>query len=68
MAEVGLFAMKRDQINRAILPFKVAGIEVDIVQMGPLALYNFVAFDQLEGSRARRTRSSCSTSAPTTPT
>src|SRR5438477_12570847 len=26
MAEVGLFAMKRDQINRAILPFKVAGI------------------------------------------
>src|SRR6202035_4058562 len=35
MAEVGLFAMKRDQINRAILPFRVAGIEVDIVQMGP---------------------------------
>src|SRR6516165_10867287 len=31
MAEVGLFAMKRDQINRAIQPFKTAGIEVDVV-------------------------------------
>src|SRR5580704_561161 len=47
MAEVGLFAMKRDQINRAILPFRVAGIEVDIVQMGPIALYNFITFDKL---------------------
>ena len=50
MAEVGLFAMKRDQINRAILPFTVAGIEVDIVQMSPIALYNFISFDQLKGS------------------
>src|SRR4051812_23747385 len=48
MAEVGLFAMKRDQINRAILPFRVAGIEVDIVQMGPIALYNFITFDQIK--------------------
>jgi type IV pilus assembly protein PilM len=50
MAEVGLFAMKRDQINRAILPFRAAGIEVDIVQMAPIALYNFIASDQLKGS------------------
>src|SRR3954471_9935383 len=48
MAEVGLFAMKRDQINRAILPFRVSGIEVDIVQMGPIALYNFITFDQIK--------------------
>ena len=48
--EVGLFAMKRDQINRAITPFRAAGIEVDIVQMGPIALYNYVTFDQLKGS------------------
>src|SRR3954449_11586483 len=48
MAEVGLFAMKRDHINRAILPFRVAGIEVDIVQMGPIALYNFITFDQIK--------------------
>jgi type IV pilus assembly protein PilM len=50
MAEVGLFAMKRDQINRAILPFRAAGIEVDIVQMAPIALYNFITADQLKGS------------------
>ncbi len=50
MAEVGLFAMKRDQINRAILPFRAAGIEVDIVQMAPIALYNYIATDQLKGS------------------
>jgi type IV pilus assembly protein PilM len=53
MAEVGLFAMKRDQIHRAIQPFKNAGIEVDIVQMGPISLYNFVAFDQLANGKAR---------------
>jgi len=53
MAEVGLFAMKRDQINRAILPLTVAGIEVDIVQMSPLALYNFITFDQIKGSGSK---------------
>ncbi|HUY90037.1 MAG TPA: type IV pilus assembly protein PilM [Pirellulales bacterium] len=45
--EVGLFAMKRDQVFRALKPFNDAGIEVDIVQLTPLALYNFVAFDQM---------------------
>src|SRR5574337_2188189 len=45
--EVGLFAMKRDQVYRALKPFTDAGIEVDIVQLTPLALYNFVAFDQM---------------------
>src|SRR4051794_27459026 len=44
MAEVGLFAMKRDQINRAITPLTVVGIEVDIVQMGPIALCNFITY------------------------
>jgi type IV pilus assembly protein PilM len=53
MAEVGLFAMKRDQINRSILPFAVAGIEVDVVQMSPIALYNFISFDQLKGTGSK---------------
>src|SRR3954470_22078157 len=48
--EVGLFAMKRDQINRAIQPFRTAGIEIDVVQMGPISLYNYVTFDQLKGT------------------
>ena len=45
MVEIGLFAMKKDQINRAILPLKMAGIEVDFIQMAPIALYNYIAFD-----------------------
>ena len=53
MAEVGLFAMKRDQIHRAITPFQAVGIEVDIVQMGPIALYNFITFDQIKAPPAR---------------
>jgi type IV pilus assembly protein PilM len=53
MAEVGLFAMKRDQITRAILPLTIAGIEVDIVQMTPIALYNYIQFDQLKGSGSK---------------
>src|SRR3954469_3209569 len=53
MAEVGLFAMKRDQIPRAILPLTVSGIETDVVQMSPIALYNFICFDQLKGSGSK---------------
>ncbi|MHC4400963.1 MAG: type IV pilus assembly protein PilM, partial [Planctomycetota bacterium] len=47
-AEVGLFAMKRDQVFRALEPFRAAGIEVDFIQLTPLALYNFFTFDQLQ--------------------
>jgi len=46
-AEIGLFAMKRDQVLRALEPFDQAGISVDCVQLAPLALYNFLVFDQL---------------------
>jgi type IV pilus assembly protein PilM len=45
--EIGLFAMKRDAVFRALEPFQKVGIEVDFVQLAPLALYNFVLFDQL---------------------
>ncbi len=45
--EIGLFAMKRDQVFRALEPFREAGIEVNVIQLTPLALYNFLAFDQL---------------------
>ncbi|MBN1588543.1 MAG: type IV pilus assembly protein PilM [Pirellulales bacterium] len=46
--EVGLFAMKRDQVHRALEPFNDVGIEVDVVQLTPLALYNFLLFDQMQ--------------------
>ena len=45
--EVGLFAMKRDQVTRALEPLDEAGIDVDIIQLGPLAVYNYVCFDRL---------------------
>ncbi len=46
-AEIGLFAMKRDAVFRALEPLQAAGIEIDVVQLMPLALYNFVLFDQM---------------------
>jgi len=46
--EIGLFAMKRDAVFRALKPFTDAGIEVDVVQLAPLALYNYVVFDMLQ--------------------
>ena len=43
---VGLFAMKREQVMRLIQPLVDAEIEIDIVQLSPVAIYNAVAFDQ----------------------
>jgi len=45
--EVGLFAMKREQVYRFLKPFDVAEIEVDIIQLAPLSVYNFVSHDVL---------------------
>ena len=45
--EVGLFAMKRDQVARALKPLEEAGVAVDIIQLAPLAIYNFICFDRL---------------------
>src|SRR5437868_11072167 len=45
--EIGLFAMKRDMINRYLQHFKDVNIEVHLVQMAPLALCNFVSYDLL---------------------
>ena len=45
--EVGLFAMKRDAVFRVLEPFRKLDIDVDIVQLAPLVLYNFLLFDQL---------------------
>jgi type IV pilus assembly protein PilM len=45
--EVGIFAMKRDQVAKALKPLEEANVEVDLIQLAPLAIYNFVCFDQL---------------------
>ncbi len=45
--EIGLFAMKREQVLRAIKPYEDVGLELDIVQLAPLSIYNFIAHDML---------------------
>src|SRR5438552_16584756 len=45
--EIGLFAMKRDMVNRYLQHFKDVNVDVHVVQMSPLALCNYVAFDLL---------------------
>lgn len=50
--EVGLFAMKREQVYRAMKPFQEVGVELDIIQLAPLSIYNFVAYDILGESLA----------------
>ncbi|MEO8495772.1 MAG: type IV pilus assembly protein PilM, partial [Planctomycetota bacterium] len=45
--EVGLFAMKREQVHRALRPFETADIQLDIVQLAPVSIYNFVSHDVL---------------------
>lgn len=47
-AEVGLFAMKRDQVQQSLDPFLEQKVEVETIQIAPLAIYNFLCFDQLE--------------------
>ncbi|MGB7344177.1 MAG: type IV pilus assembly protein PilM [Pirellulaceae bacterium] len=46
-SEVGLFAMKREQAYRQLAPFDDANVEVDQVQLAPLAIYNMVAYDRM---------------------
>jgi type IV pilus assembly protein PilM len=44
--EVGIFAMKRVDVADALHYFSDVNLNVDIVQMAPLALYNFLRFDE----------------------
>jgi len=46
-AEIALFAMKRDQVTKAIEPFKESDLEIDLLQLSPVSLANVVMFDQL---------------------
>jgi len=46
-AEVGLFAMKKDQVAQHIQPFQDAKLELDLIQVAPLSLYNFLSYDLL---------------------
>ena len=47
-AEIGLFAMKREAVFRALEPFDEAEVEIDIIQLSPLSIFNVACFDILE--------------------
>ena len=44
--EVGIFAMKRDIVADYVSDFLAMKIDPDIVQMAPVALYNFLRYDR----------------------
>ena len=44
--EVGIFAMKRADVSDILDHFSQVSLNVDVVQMAPLALYNFMKFDE----------------------
>lgn len=41
-AEAGIFAMKREAVFKALQPFTDAEVEIDIIQLAPLTVYNVV--------------------------
>ncbi len=45
-SEVGLFAMKRDAVYRTLKPMKQCDIEIDMLQLAPLSIYNAVTYDK----------------------
>jgi type IV pilus assembly protein PilM len=46
-SEVGLFAMKREMAYRQLAPFDELKIEVDEVQLAPIALFNMLTYDRM---------------------
>ncbi|NBY01176.1 MAG: type IV pilus assembly protein PilM [Planctomycetes bacterium] len=44
-SEIGLFAMKRDFVNKTLQHYRDVNIDLHAVQMAPLALINYIAFD-----------------------
>src|SRR5436190_37982 len=47
--EVGIFAMKKELVNRQIAYFTNLGLNVQVVQMNPLAVYNGMYYDDRVG-------------------
>lgn len=47
-AEVGIFAMKREAVFRALKPFDDVEVEVDLIQLSPLSIFNVICHDILE--------------------
>jgi type IV pilus assembly protein PilM len=43
--EIGLFAMKREAVQKAMAPYNTANIEIDVIQLAPISIYNYIAYD-----------------------
>lgn len=43
--EIGLFAMKREAVAKQMAPYNAANIEIDAIQLAPIAIYNYIAHD-----------------------
>jgi type IV pilus assembly protein PilM len=50
--EVGIFAMKKDIVSDYVSDFLAMKIEPDLVQMAPVALYNFLRYDRKDAGGA----------------
>jgi type IV pilus assembly protein PilM len=48
--EVGIFAMKRQDVASNLSYFSEVELDIDAVQMAPLALYNFMRYDEQTAS------------------
>ena len=51
-SEVGLFAMKKEAVFRALKPYRDQGIDIDLVQLAPMSIYNMVAHERFAESMA----------------
>ncbi len=45
-SEVGLVAMKKEALQNHLKPFNELKVEIDTIQATPLAMFNFMSFDQ----------------------
>jgi type IV pilus assembly protein PilM len=43
--EIGLFAMKKEAVAKQMAPYNRANIEIDMIQLAPIAIYNYIAHD-----------------------
>jgi len=51
--EVGIFAMRRDIVHGFLSNLMVCNLDVDMLQLAPMALYNYVAFDRPGGGEGQ---------------
>ncbi len=54
-SEVGLFAMKREAVFRNLKPYRAKNVDIDLVQLAPMSLYNMIAYDRFAESLANDT-------------